>query len=338
MKRAGLVCAGLAAAIALLLVAGLGALASASASTPGIQTLDGVPAAYRPWLQRASQECRFPALSPALLAAQLQQESGFRTEAVSPVGAVGPAQFMPGTWATWGRDDDRNGLASPHDIGDAVMAQGRFMCSLLGQANASGIAGDPRALALAGYNAGWAAVERFAGIPPYPETQHYVSSILESMARFQSGAVAGHGSGNSAVRRALTQLGVPYAYGGGTPSGPGTGFCADGNGYLDGRCVATTTVGWDCSSLVQYAYWPTTRLPRTAAEQYAATANRPVAKAELRSGDLLFWSRGGEASVYHVAIYVGEGKIVEAPKTGDVVKVADASTMPAADYFGATRP
>ncbi|MEV7028519.1 NlpC/P60 family protein, partial [Kitasatospora sp. NPDC093558] len=224
----------------------------------------------------------------------------------------------------------------------AVMAQGRLMCSLLAEAEHSGIPGDSRALALAGYNAGWGAVTAAHGIPPFPETKKYVDDILSNLARFQPSShpfeVAGVGDGPDAVRRAMTQIGLPYSYGGGTPTGPTTGFCTDNNGYTEGHCTATTTIGWDCSALTQYAYWPTHQLPRNAADQYTATAHHPITRTELRPGDLLFWTHGGESGIYHVAIYAGDGQMVTAPKTGDMVKVAPTDTMPEGDYVGATRP
>ncbi|MFE2922741.1 C40 family peptidase [Streptomyces goshikiensis] len=132
-------------------------------------------------------------------------------------------------------------------------------------------------------------------------------------------------------------MGTPYAYGGGGPDGPGRGFCDNGNGSSGGRCAATSTIGFDCSSLVQYAYWPHTQLPRTAAAQYQATAHRPVSRGELRPGDLLFWAhRNG--SIYHVGFYVGDGRVLHAPRTGRQVEVvALDSAMPASDYRGATR-
>ncbi|GAA3312336.1 hypothetical protein GCM10020295_83930 [Streptomyces cinereospinus] len=134
-----------AAVIGLVLVVTLGIVgvviadddASATETTDGGGGLQGVPAEFRKWILKADEACKEPAMVPALLAAQLYQESKFKTsreEATSHAGAQGPAQFMPGTWATWGRDADGNGDNSPWDIGDAVMAQGRMMCSLLKQA------------------------------------------------------------------------------------------------------------------------------------------------------------------------------------------------------------
>lgn len=146
-----------------------------------------VPAEFRPWIARAAESCKNKELTGAIIAAQIQQESGFSTSrnTKSSAGALGPAQFMPGTWETWGRDDDGNGKSDPYDVGDAVMAQGRFMCSLVNRAKKSGIESypwGPIALALAGYNAGWGRVEEYGGVPPKSfargETYNYVARIM----------------------------------------------------------------------------------------------------------------------------------------------------------------
>ncbi|PVC80793.1 peptidase [Streptomyces sp. CS090A] len=333
--------------VTLVMVMLVAPLSSTSAdSTDDQGGVQGVPPEYEPWIIRAAAACQHPELTPALLAAQIQQESGFRAQAGSHAGAQGPAQFVPGTWATWGRDADGNGRNDPHDIGDAVTAQGRLMCSLIGQAKTSRLRDDPRRLALAGYNAGWGAVQRFGGVPPVTfaggETFHYVRIIMASMKKFEARpggglSVRGSGSGPDALRRAARYIGTPYSYGGGTPERPGTGFCDQRNGYANGRCAASSTVGFDCSSLVQYGYWPSLQLPRTAAAQFSATSDRPVARARLKPGDLVFWSNG--SGIYHVGFYAGEGHVLHAPRTGRDVTVEPLdSAMPAADYFGATRP
>ena len=140
----------------------------------------GIPAAFTPWVVKAAAVC---AESPApLIAAQIVAESGWNVNATSPVGAQGPAQFMPGTWAAIGRDDDGNGRASPNDIGDAVMALARYTC-----ANArlvAGTPGDKTALMLAAYNVGPGAVSLHGGVPPYAETRAYITRITTGMAAF----------------------------------------------------------------------------------------------------------------------------------------------------------
>jgi len=120
-----------------------------------------VPAQYRAMLLRAATHWN---VSAALLAAQLMAESNFDPSAGSPAGAQGIAQFMPSTAAAYG-------LRNPYDPAEAIDAQAHLMSDLLRQF------GDP-ALALAAYNAGPAPVEACHCIPPYPETQAYVTRIL----------------------------------------------------------------------------------------------------------------------------------------------------------------
>lgn len=140
----------------------------------------GIPAEVVPWILRSAEQC--PDLSAPLLAAQLDAESGFRTDVRSSAGAEGIAQFMPSTWDTYGRDADGDGLADPFSVGDAVMAQGRYMCALFKAVTAYD--GDRTRLALAAYNAGPRNVAAFAGVPPYAETRAYITSILASITTF----------------------------------------------------------------------------------------------------------------------------------------------------------
>jgi len=100
-----------------------------------------------------------------LLAAQLYAESGFNPFARSPAGAEGIAQFMPGTARSLGLDN-------PFDPVAAIDAQAHLMSDLLKRF------GGRVALALAGYNAGAGAVERYSGVPPFAETRAYVARIL----------------------------------------------------------------------------------------------------------------------------------------------------------------
>jgi hypothetical protein len=123
-----------------------------------------VPSPYRATLIAASARWNVPA---ALLAAQLMAESNFNPFAVSPAGASGIAQFMPGTAAAYGLDD-------PFDAEASIDAQAHLMSDLLAQF------GDP-SLALAAYNAGPGPVEACSCVPPIPETQAYVARILGLM-------------------------------------------------------------------------------------------------------------------------------------------------------------
>jgi soluble lytic murein transglycosylase-like protein len=120
-----------------------------------------VPPRFAPAIGAAAQRWN---VSAALLAAQLYAESGFNPFAVSPAGAQGIAQFMPGTARSLG-------LANPFDATRAIDAQAHLMRDLLRQ-----LGSVP--LALAAYNAGPGAVSGCGCIPPYPETQAYVTRIL----------------------------------------------------------------------------------------------------------------------------------------------------------------
>lgn len=116
-----------------------------------------------------------------------------------------------------------------------------------------------------------------------------------------------------AVEFSLAQLGKPYEWG---ATGPNT---------------------FDCSGLTQMAYQHAgVDLPRVAADQYYATRDKPVAVENLLPGDLLFWGDvpGDWRSVYHMGIYLGDGQMVQAPRTGDVVKI---SNIWFGNYFGAHR-
>ncbi len=96
------------------------------------------------------------------------------------------------------------------------------------------------------------------------------------------------------VFTAMQMVGVPYRWGGATPQ------------------------GFDCSGLVQYAYSNAgLRLPRTAAAQMNAVT--PLTLENAEAGDLLFFRDGRRTS--HVAIYLGQGRFVHAPSTGDSVSL-----------------
>jgi soluble lytic murein transglycosylase-like protein len=103
-----------------------------------------------------------------LVRAVIEVESGYRTLARSPKGAMGLMQLMPETARQYA-------VSNPYDPAANIEAGIKHLKSLLAR--------FPRAMALAAYNAGDAAVERFGGIPPYAETRNYVSRILRIIGR-----------------------------------------------------------------------------------------------------------------------------------------------------------
>lgn len=120
--------------------------------------------------------------------------------------------------------------------------------------------------------------------------------------------------GDRSVEVAKQFLGVPYVWGGTTPR------------------------GFDCSGLMQYVFRAMgTSIPRVAADQFRA--GQSVEKRDLRPGDAVFFrDTGGRKGITHVGMYIGNGQFLQAPKTGDVVKISDLNEgIYASNYAGARR-
>jgi peptidoglycan DL-endopeptidase RipA len=163
--------------------------------------------------------------------------------------------------------------------------------------------------------------------------------------RRQAGAAAGGSStwtgglggawsaakGRYVARTALRWLGTPYAWGGGSYSGPSFGVDGPGDGFNDG-----SVFGFDCSGLALWGWAQVgIYLPHYSGYQYDAGSYHP-SPGTLLPGDLVFWSYdGSQGGIHHVAIYLGGGQILQAPESGDVVRI---STMWFDGYFGAVRP
>lgn len=127
-----------------------------------------------------------------------------------------------------------------------------------------------------------------------------------------SSAPAG-ASVEAAVSRAMSQLGVQYAWGGGNANGPTYGIRDGGVADSFGDY---NKIGFDCSGLMIYAFAGVKGLPHYSGYQY--TSGRHVPLAQARRGDMLFWGNGG---IHHVALYLGNGQMIEAPQSGMHVRV-----------------
>ncbi|GAA4889006.1 C40 family peptidase [Actinomycetospora straminea] len=127
------------------------------------------------------------------------------------------------------------------------------------------------------------------------ETERQSARSSESSeSREQASSSAGSSAAQQAISSARAQLGVPYVWGGTTPD------------------------GFDCSGLIQFAYEKAgVELPRTSRAQ--AQEGQEVSVDSMRPGDLIFFNE----PVSHAGIYIGGGKMIEAPRTGSDVKISE---------------
>ena len=237
--------------------------------------------------------------------------------------AVGPMQFLPGTWAEIGRDGNGDREADPHNVFDATLATALFLC---GRDRVDLLDSGALATALRRYN----------------DSAVYVAEVMGWIAAYDQLSIAaldpivGSDLGSGVVAAAMRWLGTPYSWGGGNASGPTTGICCSPGGQ-DGR----TVVGFDCSGLTLHAAAQVgIALPRVSATQYVngpgARIPRGAGIGVLLPGDLVFFAFDidNPATIHHVGIYIGGGNMVNAPRPGTMVRV---EPMYLDGYLGALR-
>jgi cell wall-associated NlpC family hydrolase len=139
--------------------------------------------------------------------------------------------------------------------------------------------------------------------------------------------------GEEIAQRAAEWLGWPYSFAAGNGNGPTYGHAVDNDSRNDGHVL-----GFDCSGLTLYALAPWLELTHNAAAQYDQVGSFHPSLGELQPGDLIFWSGDGTVrDIGHVAVYVGDGEVVQAPHSGAVITVTPLYSVERA-YIGATRP
>jgi cell wall-associated NlpC family hydrolase len=129
--------------------------------------------------------------------------------------------------------------------------------------------------------------------------------------------VYGRQASEYVIRRGMSQLGVPYSWGGGNAAGASKG--------IDSGAGIT---GFDCSGLVLYSFAGVgIKLPHYSGSQY--NMGRKIPSAQMRRGDVIFYGPGGSQ---HVTIYLGDGQMLEAPDIGLKVRVAPVRTSGMTPY------
>jgi cell wall-associated NlpC family hydrolase len=153
------------------------------------------------------------------------------------------------------------------------------------------------------------------------------AATVSGSAHYGAGTTTSGGNASTAraaINAALRWVGQMYAWGGGSLTGPSGGWGPD-----------VGVVGFDCSGLTRYAYAQAgISIPRVASDQYAALPK----VSQLQPGDLVFWATdpNDPATIHHVAMYLGGGQVVEAPESGERVKVVP--MWYGYEYIGAVRP
>jgi cell wall-associated NlpC family hydrolase len=171
----------------------------------------------------------------------------------------------------------------------------------------AGAPGDPVAIANASFQATQVAIQTTQNLG-----QQFLSSLglggSPSTASVTPGArVRGPQAIEYVIRRGASQMGVPYSWGGGTPTGPSAGVDEDAG-----------KIGYDCSGFTRYAFAGVgVLIPKYSGDQY--NTGRKVPLSQAKRGDLLFYGPGG---TQHVTLYLGGGRMLEESSAAGHVTVS----------------
>jgi soluble lytic murein transglycosylase-like protein len=153
----------------------------ASAASASSAPVAAAPSSYAPLIDEAAAEY---GIDPAILTGLINQESGFNANAVSSAGAEGLTQVMPENFAA-------DGITDPFNAEQSIFGGAKQLGADLSQFGGNVVD------ALAAYNAGSAAVEQYGGVPPYAQTQNYVSDILSYAQQYDAQQPAAAGPSGS---------------------------------------------------------------------------------------------------------------------------------------------
>jgi cell wall-associated NlpC family hydrolase len=180
-------------------------------------------------------------------------------------------------------------------------------------------------------DAGRVPVEMIRAVPatyqPPAQTAPAVQAVPAPMGQWTSQR------GLQIARRAVRWLNWPYSFGAGGTAGPSYGHPVDKDSRNDDKVY-----GFDCSGLSMFALAPWKNLDHDAASQYTEVGSFHPSIDSLQPGDLVFWSKDGTVGgIGHVAVYLGNGVVVQAPRSGDVIRVTPIFQVEPGT-MGATRP
>jgi cell wall-associated NlpC family hydrolase len=180
----------------------------------------------------------------------------------------------------------------------------------------SGAPGDPVAIANASFQMSQLAIQTTQNLG-----QQFLSSLGlggSRSAALPGGRVNGPQAIEYVIRRAGSQMGVPYSWGGGSLTGPSAGVDEDAG-----------KVGYDCSGLTRFAYAGVgVQIPKYSGDQF--NTGRPIQPSQAKRGDLIFYGPGGGQ---HVTMYLGNGQMLEASSLADKVTVSPVRTSGMTPYL-----
>ncbi len=302
-------------------------------STPSTTAVQDIPPDYLSLYEQAAATC--PGLDWTVLAGigKVETDHGQSTLAgvhsgSNSAGAQGPMQFEPATFSEYDQPVPDGGAKppSPYDPTDAIYAAARMLCA----------------------NGAKNGADLHAAIYAYNRSDSYVSAVLAASSSYGTPVGSNNtpqpGGGTSTstwaptigqaiASRALRWLGWPYAFDGGNAAGPTYGKAVD----YDSRNDASV-FGFDCSGLVMYALAPWLAVDHLASDQYTQAGSSHPTVDQLQPGDLVFWSSNGTiAGIGHVAIYLGDGQVVQASHSGAFIEITPLNKVESG-YYGATRP
>lgn len=217
--------------------------------------------------------------------------------------AVGVTQLLPKWWAEHGVDGNDDGVADPHNVYDATASTTVELCTSHPD-NRVDFSDE---------------TELRAALHRYNPWDVYVDNVMSNIAEYEAldhpVPEGDSEKGRIAADWAIQQLGKPYVWGGTGPN------------------------GFDCSGLVLRAWEAAgVTIPRVTVDQVHAGTNVPPDA--LAPGDLLFYDTGGyPGPPSHVTMYVGDGQMIHAPRTGQPIRFDDvANTYYAGKFMSAVRP
>jgi cell wall-associated NlpC family hydrolase len=263
----------------------------------------------------AQQKAQIDQLAADRAAAQAKLDAAQALSAPTALPTARPQLAAPGSGSAPAADWDHNAAPAAAAVPFGQAAQWDTTLPMVPSAFVSG---DPIAIVNAILQIGSTSAQVTADMGrKFLEKLGILKPADTGVNNGQIPRVYGQQASEYVIKRAMSQMGVPYSWGGGNAAGASNGIDS-GSG----------TVGFDCSGLILYAFAGVgIKLPHYSGSQY--NMGRQVPSSQMRRGDVIFYGPGG---AQHVTLYLGQGQMLEAPYTGSNVKVSPVRTSGMTPY------